>query len=273
MTPRHAKAPKTKDPTSPVKTCTIRSLPAAKIVKAAATAAMHNPANRPPAAAMGLVAKSMVKRAPLALAVMTAKYWGAGGVTLTVGFLDNPEAALRNRILEHMNAWARTANVTFIASNTDPQVRISFGRPGYWSYLGTDIEHIPANQPTMNLQGFTMATPDTEFYRVVRHETGHTLGFPHEHMRGALVKRLDERKCIAYFGRTQGWSPDEVRRQVLTPLADASIIGSDEADDTSIMCYQIGGDLTVDGQPIPGGNDINANDAAFAARLYPRPKR
>ena len=39
----------------------------------------------------------------------------------------------------------------------------------------------------MNLEAFTMQTPDSEFHRVVRHEAGHTLGFPHEHMRKAIV--------------------------------------------------------------------------------------
>ena len=54
---------------------------------------------------------------------------------------------------------------------------------GYWSYLGTDVLHIPVDQQTMNLQGFTERTPESEYRRVVRHETGHTMGFPHEHMR------------------------------------------------------------------------------------------
>ena len=34
---------------------------------------------------------------------------------------------------------------------------------------------------------------------MVRHEAGHTLGFPHEHMRKALVAMIDERKAIEYF--------------------------------------------------------------------------
>jgi len=54
---------------------------------------------------------------------------------------------------------------------------------GYWSYLGTDILHIPKNRPTMCLENFSMDTLESEYKRVVRHETGHTLGFPHEHMR------------------------------------------------------------------------------------------
>ena len=50
---------------------------------------------------------------------------------------------------------------------------------GYWSYLGTDVLQIPAGEPTLNLDSFTMNTPDSEVYPVVRHDTGHTLGFPH----------------------------------------------------------------------------------------------
>ena len=118
---------------------------------------------------------------PAHLALLTAKYWGSGGVRLTVGFLDGPEAALRTRILSHMNAWGAFCNVRFTEVAMDPQVRIArTAGDGYWSYLGTDILHIGANQPTMNLDSFTMNTPDSEFHRVVRHETGHTLGFPHE---------------------------------------------------------------------------------------------
>jgi hypothetical protein len=46
--------------------------------------------------------------------VLTTKYWGLQGVSLTVGFLDDAAADLRRRILLHMNAWAKTANVKFV---------------------------------------------------------------------------------------------------------------------------------------------------------------
>jgi hypothetical protein len=122
----------------------------------------------------------------------------------------------------------------------------------------------------MNLQAFTMQTPESEFHRVVRHETGHTLGFPHEHMRRELVAKIDPRKAIAYFGATQGWSPEEVRQQVLTPIEEGSIRGTAHADPNSIMCYQIPGSLTRDGKPIIGGKDIDAQDYEFAGLIYPR---
>src|SRR5215203_1302759 len=101
-----------------------------------------------------------------------------------------------------------------------------------------------------------MNTQDSEYPRVVRHETGHTLGFPHEHMRRQLVDRLDREKVITEFMRTQGWSREEVINQVLTPIEESQLI-STEIDANSIMCYQIDGSLTLDGKPIPGGADIN----------------
>ncbi|MCC5662042.1 hypothetical protein LC608_35055 [Nostoc sp. XA010] len=51
-----------------------------------------------------------------------------------------------------MNAWSATANVPFVETNTDPQVRIARTQgKEYWSYLGTDILSISADQLTMNL--------------------------------------------------------------------------------------------------------------------------
>ncbi len=123
----------------------------------------------------------------------------------------------------------------------------------------------------MNLQAFTMQTPESEFHRVVRHETGHTLGFPHEHMRRELVDRIDPNKAFTYFRRTQGWNRPMVRAQVLTPLEDSQLIATPAADPNSIMCYQLPGEITKDGKPIVGGVDIGPSDYAFAAQVYPKP--
>ena len=167
--------------------CTIKQLPPAAWQQAARDAVAVNPANAPAVDALRQVAPEAVIE-PQHLALLTAKYWGAKGVKLTVGFLDNPPTDLRKRILAHMNAWGAWANTTFIEATTSPQVRIArIANDGYWSYLGTDVLQIPAGQPTLNLDSFTMNTPDSEFYRVVRHETGHTLGFPHEHMRQEII--------------------------------------------------------------------------------------
>jgi hypothetical protein len=216
------------------------------------------------------------RRGPRRLVLAVGYRWPASGQQLAVQFLDAPSTALRKRILAHMNAWSEHANVRFEETRDVGRIRIARLEPpdpmaGYWSYLGTQVEAIPPHEPTLNLEGFTMRTPDREFRRVVRHEAGHALGFEHEHLRSELIARIDRRKAYAWFERTQGWSQEETRAQVLTPLARASISGTREADPLSIMCYQIPGEITKDGAPIPGGRDITATDAAFAARVYPRP--
>ncbi len=254
------------------KPCSVKMLPEALWIKAAAHAVDINPINAPAVHQLKRGMQGLVLP-PLHLALLTQKYWGREGVNLTVGFLDNPPAELLTTILAHMNSWGKFSNVNFLYTNTDPQVRISRERgDGYWSYLGTDILQIDADKPTMNLDSFTMRTPISEFYRVVRHETGHTLGFPHEHTRKEIVNKIDKEKAIAYFMRTQRWSREDVIKQVLTPLEDAEIIASTSGDENSIMCYWLPGEIMADGQPVPGGSDITPTDADFASVVYPKPR-
>jgi hypothetical protein len=250
--------------------CTVKSLPKRLLVKAAQTAVKMNPANGVVFGPVGDVGAAMDVMEPQRIAVMVAKYWGPTPRRLTVSFTESTPADLRRRIVSHMNAWTRTACISFVETQGTGQVRISRGPGGYWSYLGTDILHIPQNRQTMNLQGFTMNTPESEYQRVVRHETGHTLGFPHEHMRRQLVNRLDPEKTYDYFWRTQRWDRATVKAQVLTPLDEASIRGTPNADQDSIMCYQLPASITRDGQPIRGGLDIDRLDYDFAGRIYPK---
>ncbi len=187
--------------------CRIKALPDRLRVKAAATARSVNPVNAPlqahPAHARPLD--------PLSLTLNTTRYWGPSPRQFTVSFMESTPADLRARIIQHMNAWNATCGMSF-GRRRAPATCGSPGPGGYWSYLGTDILHIPTNRPTMNLQGFTMNTPESEYHRVVRHETGHTLGFPHEHMRRELVARIDPQKAYAYFLRDPGLGPGDGRR-------------------------------------------------------------
>jgi hypothetical protein len=248
--------------------CTPKVLPRRLQVEAAETAVRLNPANAPnlhgPLAALGMTLE------PQHIAVLTQRYFGPAQRALSVSFMEQTPADLRDRILSHMNAWSQRCGISFRWTAGSGDVRISRGPGGYWSYLGTDVLHIPRGQPTMNLERFTMSTPESEYRRVVRHEVGHTLGFPHEHMRREIVERLDPQKTIAYFRRWQGWNAQEVQQQVLTPLDERSIMGT-PADVQSIMAYQLPAEITRDGRAIPGGLDIDESDYAFSAKIYPKP--
>lgn len=264
-----------KSKSRPAYGCTIKQLPKSKLAKAAALAVAENPANAPAAGLVGLAMTAFdvgsAPDLPAFIGVLTTKYWGAKGVDLPVAFLESAGTDLKERILSHLNAWGDRANVRFRLTDQPGSavVRITRSAGGYWSYLGTDCKLIPKGEATMCLQGFTMQTAESEYKRVVRHEAGHTLGFPHEHMRRAIVARLDEAKTIAYFGRTQGWSADQVRQQVLTPLEETALYQPTAPDETSIMSYQLPAEITRDGRPVPGGLDINDADAGYAAKIYP----
>lgn len=257
------------------KLCRPKSLPIDKLAAAERRAVEVNPQNS--------AKRRIVERTPIGrrggtkrIAVVIARKWPATGVRLSVSFLDTRSVGLRARILRHMNAWGAEANVLFTETDGVGEVRIArLDSPddmaGYWSYLGTEILEIPEDEPTLNLDSFTMRETDAEFRRVVRHEAGHTLGFDHEHMRSEIVARIHRNKAFAFFDKTQGWSREEVEEQVLTPLAKKSVMGTTDADPLSIMCYQLPGKIMKDGKAIKGGLDINPTDFAFAAALYPKP--
>jgi hypothetical protein len=254
--------------------CTPKSLPIEKIEAATRRALDINPDN---ARHQRRIARVIGARpdGERRIAVVVGRRWPVTGVHLSVSFLDNASAPLRRRILAHMNAWGEAANVVFSETHETGQVRIArldapTDMAGYWSYVGTEILEIDPAQPTLNLEAFTMKTSEAEFRRVVRHEAGHTLGFDHEHMRSDIVSRIDRAKAIKYFFRSDGWTPDEVEEQVLTPLERTSIMGTLESDPLSIMCYQLPGAIMKDRKAVHGGVHINPRDFAFAASLYPK---
>lgn len=249
--------------------CIIKSLPTRLLTKAAEIARTINPANATAPGPLAAVPGEGQELTPLALAAVTQKYWGPAPRRLTVSFMESTPTDLKARIISYMNAWSKTASISFVETGGTGDVRISRGPGGYWSYLGTDILLVPRNRQTMNLEGFTMSTAESEYKRVVSHEAGHTLSFPHEHMRGALVARIDPEKAYRWFWEKYRWNKGQVDQQVLTPLDEWSLMGT-PPDQTSIMCYQLPGDITKDGKPIPGGTDINETDYAFAGKLYPK---
>src|SRR5581483_11452685 len=124
--------------------CNLKMLPQNLWEQAAKKAIEISPTNAPAVDLLRAAAPTAVI-SPQHLAIITARRWGNNRVRLTVGFLDGPPADLRARILAHMNAWGSWANVQFSESSVNPQVRIArTAGDGYWSYLGTDIQLIPA---------------------------------------------------------------------------------------------------------------------------------
>ncbi len=247
--------------------CRPRSLPRGLRIDAALAAIAHYPANRP---ALERVPTGMIS--PLNAAALTTRLWGPGVNVLTVQFLDIANPTLKAKILAHMNAWAdRGCRISFKEVAGGGQVRITTTPgDGYYSYVGTDNLSIPANQNTMNLDSFSLSTPDSEYARVVRHETGHALGFLHEQQRDTIVNRINRRAAILYFAQMDGWTAQETTQQVLTPLDEATLTATPLRDVNSVMCYQLPASIMNDHVAVPGGMDIDASDVELITRLYPK---
>src|SRR5262245_48045737 len=114
--------------------CTPKALPHDQWESAAATAIAVNPLNRAPVERLALAMPGF-QPTKAHISVLTTKYWRTAGVRLTVWFLDSPPPDLRKRILAHLNAWSKKANVEFVQVKSDPQVRIArTPGAGHWSY-------------------------------------------------------------------------------------------------------------------------------------------
>src|SRR5438876_775925 len=100
--------------------CSPKSLPPDLLMRAARTAVEINPHNHPPIEHLTRIIPDF-QLTPQRIALLTKKYWGIGGVRLTVSFLDNPPSDLRKRILQHMNAWSKTAKDTVSRTPPIPQ--------------------------------------------------------------------------------------------------------------------------------------------------------
>lgn len=246
--------------------CRMMSLPDNLLAAAAATACAENPENHPERWAQPA---QLAVLPPLAIAALTSRMWSAQPQVFSVSFMEACPVDLRDRILEHMNLWSKSCGKSYQWTAGQGDVRISRGRGGYYSYIGSDNKHIPLNQNTMNLEAFTMQTPLSEFRRVPTHETGHHLGFVHEAPRKAIRDNIDPAKAYAYFQRTQGWSRQDVDQQVLTSPSESELT-STPVDRVSIMCYALPAQIMRDGVAVPGGAVINDQDYAFAASQYPK---
>lgn len=200
-----------------------------------------------------------------------SKFWTAKeAAALKVRFLDGTTT-------QRSKAWARfieidrLCGVNFIPVESGPShIRVSFRQQGHWSYVGTDCKTIPQNAPTMSLQlsGFSS---DSEYNRVATHEMFHALGFEHEHQHPQGGIPWDTAKVIAYYGRTQGWSPAQVKAQVLNRYTGTNWVGT-VPDRQSIMHYPVEEALTVGTFSVPWNTKMSSLDISFLQKTYPAPR-
>lgn len=189
------------------------------------------------------------------------KTWEVGD-TIDIHFMDGTDR-MKDLVKTWSEEWTRYANLHFRfgVSRNNSDVRISFKKPGAYSYLGTDATFIDNRNETMNFGWLDRET--------VLHEFGHMLSLKHEHQHPEKPFQWEREAIINDMTRKpNNWTIRQIEHNILTP-ADPNKIDFSDYDPYSIMLYFFPGHWTSDGRSTKQNKFISQKDKEYVAKLYP----
>lgn len=199
-----------------------------------------------------------------ARAIAIARSLWVNGSNLRVRFMGGTPAQ-QALAKEQAQWWTQHANLTFEFNNApDAEIRITFDdEDGAWSFIGTDCQSIPRNQPTMNLGFLDGGT--------AAHEFGHAIGLAHEHQNPAGGIEWNEEVVIRdLMGAPNEWTIEQIRHNVLNKYSADQIRGT-KFDQDSIMLYFFPDTWVKSGKGTKANEVLSELDKAFiaSAQAYP----
>lgn len=163
----------------------------------------------------------------------------------------------------------------------EAQIRISYDKPGYWSFVGqVSTVYIAQQDPSVNLQDIDKADPaklaQPGFVRgMIIHEFGHALGLLHEHQSpiSNCANEFNWDYLTKYLGgEPNNWDEETIKFNMAT-LGDEDLMMTD-FDKDSVMLYSFPPEYYLKGDQsscyIPRDNDqISALDRTTINYMYP----
>lgn len=227
----------------------------------------------------------------LQAAFFKKKIWPEGS-TIKIGFIeDSPDGKIERTIIPDskeldplqkefqvtsitiINAIKRIVqeriiplvnlNISFTDNISEANIRVNFNpNEGAWSLIGTDNLSQTNGDATMNLGWFDVPT--------TIHEFGHVLGMIHEHQ-NPLGQRImwNEKKVIEWAEKTQGWSEETTRQNIIDKYNKSSINGS-SFDPLSIMLYFFPANLTTNNMGTQQNYRLSGQDVLWINKIYPK---
>ncbi|KDD69117.1 hypothetical protein ABH912_005237 [Pseudomonas sp. BT76 TE3572] len=197
-----------------------------------------------------------------------SKLW-ANGRTLKIAFIDGPDNAHKQKIINAAKQWLPHINLTFdFVEGLEGDIRIATKNNDNSSMLGTDALLIHPDWPTMNLG----VKPEHEdFDVIVTHEFGHALGAMHEHQHPEANIPWDKPKVYAFYQNREmnPLTKEQVDRNLFQPFDTIEAIYT-PYDRKSIMHHPVANTLTLGDWEIPINRKISKKDKRLMKLLYPK---
>ena len=197
------------------------------------------------------------------------KFWPQRS-TIRVKFLSGTSRQ-KTEAWKRMQIVDSLTNLMFVqVLNGASEIRVRFDQgKGHWSMLGTDCRTVGQSAQTMNLEltAGVFGDGSAEWDRVAIHETLHAIGLDHEHQSPLATSLVWNRAAVYdYYGRTQGWSKQQIDFQVINRYSGQYFRGT-AFDQNSIMEYPVPPGLA---NIVIGWNSkLTDSDIRFIKSIYP----
>jgi hypothetical protein len=195
-----------------------------------------------------------------------SQLWKNGSV-LRVGFYGGSQQ-VRAAVETIAREWTQDTGITleFVPDVVEAEIRVSFSKPGNWSYLGVNALAVSKSEPTMSLHSAAVlfTADDTKgFRKTVLLEFGHALGLISEHQNPKAHLKFN----LDYIAKQMNFDKASLEAN-FRPIEFSDYR---DFDPDSVMMFAFPEGYFFDRSHVGGNSDhLSDSDRAFIKQLYPK---